>query len=219
MNVPEQFQEIFAGYQRQGFGERVGFGRRPALIVIDMIRAFTDPSSPLGAPMEAQLEAIRKLLQIARPRCLPVYFLAVAYDDGLRDAGVWSRKISSLSWLAAGSKWVEVDPSLGRREDEAVIVKKYASAFFGTDLVSRLVSRGVDTVLLTGCTASGCIRATAVDACSYGFHTIVVDEAVGDRAELPRLANLFDIDAKYGDVVSLEDAIDYLTDAKNASAR
>jgi nicotinamidase-related amidase len=91
-----------------------------------------------------------------------------------------------------------------------LLVKKYASCFFGTDLAARLVTRQVDTLLITGCTTSGCVRATAVDACSLGLHTIVVQEAVGDRAELPHIANLFDIDAKYGDVVDLQDALGYL---------
>ncbi len=116
----------------------------------------------------------------------------------------------SNSWLMEGNEWVELDERLGRRENEMLLVKKYASCFFGTDLAARLISRGVDTVILLGCTTSGCIRATAVDACSYGFHTVVVEEGVGDRAELPHLASLFDIDNKYGDVVSLEDASAYL---------
>jgi nicotinamidase-related amidase len=105
---------------------------------------------------------------------------------------------------------VEVDPRLNRRPNEMLLVKKYASCFFGTDLASRLLSRRVDTLLITGCTTSGCVRASAVDACSYGFHTIVVEDAVGDRAELPHLASLFDIDSKYGDVVGLAEAVNYL---------
>ncbi len=99
---------------------------------------------------------------------------------------------------------------MDRQESDMWLVKKYASCFFGTDLISRLTTRAIDTVILTGCTTSGCIRATAVDACSYGFHAIVVDDCVGDRAELPHIANLFDINAKYGDVVSSAEASQYL---------
>jgi maleamate amidohydrolase len=139
-----------------------------------------------------------------------VLFSTVAYDAGLQDAGVWIRKIPSNHLLVEGSEWVEVDERLGRRDSEGVLVKKYASCFFGTDLASRLMSRRIDTLLVTGCTTSGCVRATVVDACSYGFHTIVVEEAVGDRAELPHHASLFDMDAKYGDVVTLDDATAYL---------
>jgi maleamate amidohydrolase len=136
--------------------------------------------------------------------------ITVAYDPALQEAGIWIRKIPSNSWLVEGSEWVAVDERLGRRPHEMLLVKKYASCFFGTDLAARLVSRHIDTLVLTGCTTSGCVRATAVEACSLGLHTIVVQEAVGDRAELPHIANLFDIDAKYGDVVAQDDALRYL---------
>ena len=153
---------------------------------------------------------VRSMLAVARERDMPVIFSTVAYDADLQEAGIWIRKIPSNSWLVEGSEWVELDARLDRRPREMLLVKKYASCFFGTDLAARLVSRQVDTLLITGCTTSGCVRATAVDACSLGLHTIVVQEAVGDRAELPHIANLFDIDAKYGDVVDLQDALGYL---------
>jgi maleamate amidohydrolase len=134
----------------------------------------------------------------------------------LQDAGLWVRKIASNKWLVEDSEWIQVDPRLMRRPDEALLVKKYASCFFATDLTSRLQTLQVDTVIIVGCTTSGCVRATAVDACSHGFHTIVVEDAVGDRAELPHLAALFDIDSKYGDVVGLDDAVASL--ASNGAA-
>ncbi len=137
-------------------------------------------------------------------------FSAVAYDPELQEAGIWIRKIPSNSWLVEGSEWVEIDERLEQRPHETTLVKKYASCFFGTDLAARLVSRRIDTLIVTGCTTSGCVRATVVDACSFGFHTIVVEEAVGDRAALPHAASLFDIEAKYGDVVSLADTLTYL---------
>ena len=210
MRLPEQYRETFDFYVRKGFAARVGFGARPALLVIDIIRAFTDLRSPLASNLDSQVAAIRTLLAAARQQEMPVIFSTVAYDPDLQEAGIWIRKIPSNSWLVDGSEWVELDERLDRRPREMLLVKKYASCFFGTDLAARLVTRQVDTLLITGCTTSGCVRATAVDACSLGLHTIVVQEAVGDRAELPHIANLFDIDAKYGDVVDLQDALGYL---------
>ena len=137
-------------------------------------------------------------------------FSTVAYDQNLQDAGVWIRKIPSNSWLVEGSEWIEIDRRLEPRPTETRLVKKHASCFFGTDLPARLIGGGIDTLLIAGCTTSGCVRATAVDACSYGFRTIVVEEAVGDRAHLPHLASLFDIDAKYGDVTPLREALHHL---------
>lgn len=210
MKVPEQYAQTFDFYVKKGFASRVGFGERPALLVIDLIRGFTDERCPLASDLSPQLEATRALLAAARDKGVPVLFTTVSYDPELQEAGLWVRKIPSTSYLVEGSPWVELDERLERRPGESLVVKKYASAFFGTDLVARLVSRGVDTLLLAGCTTSGCVRASAVDACSLGFHTVVVQEAVGDRAELPHLASLFDIDAKYGDVVELAEALEYL---------
>ena len=210
MKIPEQYRETFDFYVRKGFAARVGFGARPALLVIDIIRAFTDLRSPLASNLDDQVAAIQTLLKSARSRDVPVIFSTVAYDADLQEAGIWIRKIPSNSWLVEGSEWVELDGRLDRQPREMLLVKKYASCFFGTDLAARLVTRQVDTLLIAGCTTSGCVRATAVDACSLGLHTIVVQQAVGDRAELPHIANLFDIDAKYGDVVDLQDAVEYL---------
>ncbi|MDP9989300.1 MULTISPECIES: N-carbamoylsarcosine amidohydrolase [Arthrobacter] len=206
----EEYQRLRTEFRNKGLGGRTGFGERPALLVIDLIRGFTDPRSPLAGDLDSQLEATRQLLDSARDVSVPVIFSTVAYDADLQEAGKWIRKIPSNSWLVEGSEWVELDERLGRRDDEMLLVKKYASCFFGTDLAARLVARGVDTLIIVGCTTSGCVRATAVDACSYGFHTVVVEEGVGDRAELPHLASLFDIDNKYGDVVGLEEAGAYL---------
>jgi maleamate amidohydrolase len=211
MKLPEQYRETFDFYVKKGFAARVGFGDRPALLVIDMIRAFTDLRSPLASNLDSQMHAIRVLLEGSRSQGIPIIFSTVAYDSELQEAGIWIRKIPSNSWLVEGSEWVELDERLERRSREMVLVKKYASCFFGTDLAARLVSRHVDTLLIAGCTTSGCVRASAVDACSLGLHTIVVQEAVGDRAELPHIANLFDIDAKYGDVVSLDEAVQYVS--------
>lgn len=206
----EEYARLRAEFRDKGFGGRVGFGERPALLAIDLVTGFTDLRSPLAGDLDSQLDATNALLEPARRAGIPVVFSTVAYDAELQEAGLWIRKIPSNSWLVEGSEWVEVDRRLSQRPNETTLVKKYASCFFGTDLAARLISRRVDTLIITGCTTSGCVRATAVDACSYGFHTIVVEEAVGDRAALPHVASLFDIDAKYGDVVGLEETVSYL---------
>lgn len=206
----EEYDRLRAEFRQKGFGGRVGFGQRPALLVVDLVTGFTDLRSPLAGDLDAQIQATNALLEPARRTGVPVIFSTVAYDAELREAGIWIRKIPSNSLLLEGSEWVEVDKRLNQRVGEMTLVKKYASCFFGTDLAARLVSRRVDTLLIAGCTTSGCVRATAVDSCSYGFHTIVVEDAVGDRAVLPHAASLFDIDAKYGDVVDLGTAVSYL---------
>lgn len=197
-------------YQSRGFAQRVGFGARPALLVIDFIKAFTDLTSPLASNLDAEIAATQTLLEAARNLRLPIAFTTVEYDEGFRDAGVFIKKVPSLRVLRKGTPMVEVDERLAPRADEHVLVKKYASAFFGTSLAATLTAAGLDTLLITGCTTSGCVRASAVDSCQNGFRTIVVKECVGDRAEPPHEANLFDIDAKYGDVVTLEETLAYL---------
>lgn len=209
MDIPEQYKETFDFYRQRGYGEPVGFGNRPALLVVDMIRAFTESESPLSSDLDSQITQINGLLPLARDTGAPIIFTTVAYDKHLSEAGIWIRKVPTHSWLNEETEWINADPRMDRAETDMWLTKKYASCFFGTDLATRLIMRGIDTVVLAGCTTSGCIRATAVDACSYGFHTIVIEECVGDRAELPHLANLFDINAKYGDVVNITDTIDY----------
>lgn len=213
-NAANEYNRLRAEFKEKGLGGRMGFGSRPALVIVDLIRGFTETQSPLASNLDTQVEATQRLLALARKVGLPVVFSTVAYDADLQEAGKWIKKIPSNNWLVEGSQWVEVDERMDRRDNEMLLVKKYASCFFGTDLAARLISRDVDTVILVGCTTSGCIRATAVDSCSYGFNTIVVEEGVGDRADLPHLASLFDIDSKYGDVVSLEDASTYLERAR-----
>lgn len=197
-------------YEQHGFAQRVGFGERPALLIVDFIVAFTDPSSPLASNYDAEVEATRKLLAAAREKHIPIFFTTVEYDEDFRDAGVFIKKVPSLGVLKKGSRMIEIDERLRPNSGEHVIVKKYASAFFGTSLASTLTASRCDTLLIAGCTTSGCVRASAVDGCQHGFRTIVVREAVGDRAQGPHEANLFDIDAKYGDVVSLTEALAYL---------
>ena len=202
-----------AFFRERGFGLRIGFGERPALMVIDMVKAFTNPAMMLGANLDSQIAAIQPLLALAHERSIPVLFSTVIYQDsGLRDAGIWLLKQKGVVTLKAGTDGVEVDPRLDVRPDDSLLVKKYASCFFGTDLVPRLMSHRVDTLIITGCTTSGCVRATAVDAVQNGFRPMVVREAVGDRSEAAHDQSLFDLDAKYADVVSLDETLTYLRD-------
>jgi maleamate amidohydrolase len=198
-------------FRDRGFGKQIGFGRRAAVLVIDFVQAFTDPKKPLGAPLENEIAATNRLIDAARARHLPVLFSSVRYDDkGLADAGIWSLKQGGASSLQAGTTGSDLDHRLHHREDDVLFYKKYASCFFGTDLTSRLLFKGVDTLIVAGCTTSGCVRATAVDACQIGFRPIVVREAVGDRSRRAHQQSLFDLHAKYADVVSLDAALDYL---------
>jgi maleamate amidohydrolase len=213
----EHLAELHERLSARGFGGRMGFGARPAVLVVDLIRGFTDLRSPLASDLDAQVANTRRILEAARAAGAPVIFSTVSYDEALEEAGVWSLKVPNNSWLVEGSEWVEIDERLGRAPGDMLLVKKYASCFFGTDLASRLVSHGVDTLIITGCTTSGCVRASAVDACSTGLHTIVVEDAVGDRAPLSHLTCLFDIDAKYGDVTTTDAVIEYLASVRSAA--
>jgi nicotinamidase-related amidase len=203
--------EARALYRERGIGSRVGFGQRPAVLVVDMSRAFTDPSYLVGDDQTAAVEAIAHLLEPARECRVPVFFTVIAYAAGAIGQSQWAKKIPALAQLRLDeAAAVEIDERIAPAHHEPVLTRNFASAFFGTQLAPLLAGAGVDTLLLTGCSTSGCIRATAVDAVSHGFHVIVPEECVSDRALGPHYANLFDIDAKYGDVVRLEEVLDYL---------
>ncbi|MFZ1119311.1 MAG: isochorismatase family protein [Candidatus Binataceae bacterium] len=204
-------------YNRSGLGHRIGYGKRPALLVVDMQIGFTAPEkSPLAGNLDAQVAAINKLIPAARKKDVPIVFTVVGYDPKVPgDGGLWPEKAPTLLELKLGSDLVELDPRIRRAPEDLLLVKKYASAFLGTPLSATLVTRGVDTLIITGCTTSGCVRASVVDALSHGFRPIIPHEAVGDRAQEPHEANLFDMDSKYGDVVSLADALAYLEELKS----
>ena len=205
---PKSDEEFFA---ERGFGMRIGFGARPAIIVIDVINAFTDPEMMLGSNLDDEIAEINRVLDAAHARATPVIFSTVSYDDkDFKDAGIWALKQKGIITLKAGTPEIEVDERLHQGADDTLLSKKYASCFFGTDLVSRLLAHNVDTLILTGCTTSGCVRATAVDACQVGFRPMVVREAVGDRSQAAHDQSLFDLDAKYADVVSTDEAVQYL---------
>jgi maleamate amidohydrolase len=203
-------QDLKEFYRQRGLSQRVGFGERPSLLIIDFINAFTQPQSRLAADFDKEIAAAQQLLEAARAKNLLIFFTTTEYEDGYASAGVFIKKIPSLEVLRKGSWMVQVDARLEPRPNEHLLIKSYASAFFGTSLASTLTAARVDTLIISGCTTSGCVRASAVDGCQYGFRTIVTAEAVGDRAGPPHEASLFDIDAKYGDVVSLAETLEYL---------
>lgn len=197
-------------YRERGFSQRVGFGKNPALLIIDFINAFTDVSCPLGSDLDKEIEATKQLLETFRQRDLPVHFTTTAYEEGFASAGVFIKKVPSLSHLKIGSDLVEIDERIKPKTGEIVWRKQYASAFFGTALAAALTAQTVDTLIIVGCTTSGCVRASAVDACQNGFRAIVVGDCVGDRSQAAHEANLFDLDAKYADVVTLEEVEKYI---------
>lgn len=198
-------------YERAGFGGRVVPGGRPGVVVVDLCRGFTEARWATGSDLSGVVVATARLVVAARAVGAPVVFTAIAYDEADVAGGVvWLRKAAGLAILREGSELVELDARLPREPTDPLIVKKGASGFAGTALAATLAGFGVDTVLVCGATTSGCVRASVVDAVQSGFQVLVPRECVGDRAQGPHEANLFDIDQKYGDVIGLEEALAYL---------
>ena len=198
-------------YRQQGFGQAIGRGKRPALLVVDFVNGFLDPSIFGGGNIAEAAERTRPLLGSARDNGLPIVFTRIVYAEDGSDAGVWCEKAPRLKTLTETSAASQVVDFLGPRAGELVVRKTQASAFFGTDLSSYLTYRRVDSVIIAGCTTSGCVRATVVDAISYNFRPIVVSDCVGDRAAGPHEANLFDIGQKYADLIELDEANKWLS--------
>ncbi len=216
------FREYAAFYKARGFMRRLGYGKRPAIVNVDLAKAWTTKGSAFACDgMETIIPATQRLIAAGRALSLPIVFTTCAYDivDGpFADTGLWGKKIP-LEHLKAGSPLCEIDDRLERRDDELLVVKKRASAFQGTDLAGYLTSLGVDTVILTGVTLSSCVRLSCEDALWNGFRPIVVRECVGDRIAGAVEWNLFDIDAKFGDVEPLEGVLAYLDSLSPAEAR
>jgi nicotinamidase-related amidase len=191
-------------------------GSRPAVLVVDYSCGFTDPASLTGADVNDEVEATRRLLDVAREREVPIIFAMIGFEENAADAGLWTAKSPNLATITIGTRWVTTDPRLDQRPEDVTLIKKGSSAFFGTNLNAILVARKVDTVILCGVTTSGCVRATAVDLMQHGWPAIVPRECVADRAPGPHEASLFDMQAKYVDVVPLADAIGYLRSVSTA---
>ena len=180
-----------------------GLGRRPALVLVDVINGFTDPACPLGSAADTVVAACETLLQAFRTKQLPIFYTTVVYHDPSQ-ARVFRDRLPDLDVLQPGSHWVEVDPRVAPAQDEMVVEKQWASGFFKTPLDTYLTEAGADSLVITGLTTSGCVRATAVDGLQHNYPVVIPREGVGDRNELAHEANLFDLNAKYADVVSLE---------------
>lgn len=200
-------------YQSRGFQRRIGFGERPALIHIDLANAWTRPGNAFSCDgMDVIIPGVQQLNEAARAKGIPIVYTTTAYavtDGPSSDMGLWHHKIP-VEVLQLGSDAVAIDERIAPEPGEHVIVKKHASAFFGTHLANMLKAAGVDTVIITGVTMAGCVRHTTEDAIGYGFRPIVVRECVGDRVAGVTEWNLFDIDAKFGDVEPLDRVLDYL---------
>jgi nicotinamidase-related amidase len=191
-----------------GLGGRVGWGRSPALLVIDMCLGFTDPASPMACDADPVVEAIQPILAAARAAAIPIVFTTVSWGDyEKRAAALRFLKMPAGTVCEEGTRWVEIDPRLEPLPGELVVRKVFASAFFGSTLSTLLRTEEVDTVIVTGVSTSGCVRATVTDSAQHGFHTIVPREAVGDRLARAHEANLEDIDLKYADVIPVDDVV------------
>lgn len=195
-------------YESKGMRARMGYGSRPCVLVVDFQYGMTDPACPLGSSnQDAPIAVTQRILAAAREAGVPIFYTRVAFRTDLADGGLFIEKVPSLRALTEGSRWVEIDERVAPQDGDYVLTKRHSSAFIGTEFQQVLQNRGIDTIITVGCSTSGCVRQTAVDAQAYGFRSIVVADAVGDRSVEQHRANLIDLDGKYADVVSSEDAI------------
>jgi maleamate amidohydrolase len=202
---------------KKAYSNRVGFGRRPALVLVDFAHAYFDRESELYAGVDAALASALRIREAAHSVGVPVVLTEVTYQEGGINGGRFFEKAKPLHNFIKGRKTAAFAEGLVPRDDEIIVSKQYPSAFFGTSLASTLTAGGIDSVILTGLTTSGCVRASCVDSMSYGFRTIVVADACGDRHPAPHEANLFDMNAKYADVVSEADVLAYLSTLKDGT--
>jgi maleamate amidohydrolase len=204
-------------YQRRGFGRRVGFGQRPMLVVVDMCSAFLDPAYGLGSSQPGVVAGVRRAVRAFHSAGAPVAYVVTEYAASMADTAGWHRKIPALEELVEGTPAVALVEGLPVTPADTVVVKKASSGFFGTSLAAFGIRTGIDTVFVTGVSTSACVRATAVDSCSYGWHTGVVTDAVGDRSPEQHAANLFDLEAKYADLLTVAELERYLMSVYDAA--
>lgn len=205
-------------YETQNFGNSSGWGRAPALLIVDFVNGFTDPAKFGGGNIGTAIEKTALLLEACRGYGVPIVFTRVVYADDGADNGVFCIKAPGLRTLTENNPDSHVVDALRPREGELIARKQQPSAFFGTNLHSWLTMRGVDTIIQTGCTTSGCVRASVIDALSYNYRNIIVSDGVGDRAIGPHEANLFDMGQKYGDLLTCEETLEALADVMGARA-
>lgn len=189
--------------------EAQGLGQSPALLIVDVIKGFTDPDCPLGSEAASVVEANRQLMKVFHSKKRPVYLTTVVYDSD-EQASVFRARVPALNVLSRGSHWCDIDPRLPISASDTIIEKTHASAFHGTDLADQLRSKGIDSLVVTGLTTSGCVRASAVDGLQHNFKVVIPEEATGDRDPSAHQANLYDLNAKYVDVLGLEEVLTFL---------
>lgn len=216
--TPELSNDLTEDYRAAGFNRRLGFGARPAVLIVDMCQAYFAEGSPLCLPDAGAVDGCQALIAAAREADAPVLWSRVEYEPGGADGGVFFRKVAALSVFERGRPLGDWVPGLSPATQDAVFTKQQASSFFETGLADHLRSAGIDTLVVGGVSTSGCVRATAVDACQYGFVPIVVDEACGDRSDELHRNTLFDLDAKYADVEPLARVIEQLGPAPSPKA-
>jgi maleamate amidohydrolase len=195
---------------KRAYGNNLGYGKRPALILVDFVEAYFDKSCELYADVDQSLASALRVREAASAQNVPIVLTNLVYQQGGADGGVFYQKVKPLRHFQKGEPMGAWPKSLDPAHNELVISKQYPSAFFGTSLASTLTALNIDSLIITGLTTSGCVRATCIDSVSHGFITIVVADACGDRHEDPHQANLFDMDAKYADVVNEASVIAYL---------
>lgn len=211
-------EQTLADYESKGMRQRTGFGSHPCVLVIDYQYGMTDPECPLGsAALDAPIEVSQGILAAARAAGVPVIYARVAYRPDLADGGMFMKKVPSLGWLKMGSRWVEIDERVKPEPEDYVLTKRHSSAFIGTEFQQVLQTMGIDTIISVGCSTSGCVRQTVVDANAYGFRSVVVGDAVGDRSQAQHEANLIDLDGKYADVVTSTEVLSYFESLATSS--
>lgn len=212
---PENLAESY----RLAYDNRIGFGAKPALILVDFVRAYFDRDCELHADVQPALDAALRVREAAREARIPIIYTNVVFHESGMNGGRFFQKALPLRHFVAGNPMGAWAEGLEPAASELVISKQYASAFFATSLSSTLTAMGIDTLLITGVTTSGCIRATCVDSCQHGFIPIVVEEACGDRHPAPHASNLFDMNAKYGDVCGEHEVIAWLSRLGESAGR
>lgn len=206
-------------YKRQNMGNQSGWGRAPALLIVDFVNGFNDPDKFGGGNIPEAIANTKTLLAACRARGLPVAYTRVVYADDGSDKGVFCLKAPPLAGLTEDNPDSHVVPDLAPQPGEYIVRKQQPSAFFGTSLHSWLTMQGVDTIIHTGCTTSGCVRASVIDGLSYNYRNIVAIDGVGDRAIGPHDANLFDMGQKYADLLTCEEIIAALENRTAAPAQ
>lgn len=207
--IEEALAEIRAGYRKQNMGRKLGYGKSPIVLVIDFQKCLADPTRDCGSDMSYEINNTRVLLNKAREKGIPILYTVTGYDADCFDGGLWTQKVPAVGEWKVGSKDLELVDELNWQEGEKIIVKKYCSSFLATGLASFLTAKGIDTIIITGCSTSGCIRASTTDAMCNGFRAILPRECINDRNPLTHEVNLMDMDTRFCDVVHMDEVLEY----------